>query len=90
MAEPDHPAYERLTRAYPRSGFAVAVAARSSLWLGPDHLLCIETTGYTETYKRFYFRDIQAVLIRQTKRQRNWTLAFGGLSLLFTIIAIVP
>jgi hypothetical protein len=31
-----------------------------------DHLLLISRTGYTETYKRFYFRDIQAVIIRKT------------------------
>ena len=40
--------------------------SRYSLWLGPDHLLCIETNGYTETYKRFYFRDIQAIITRRT------------------------
>ena len=53
MAEAE---YQRLTRAHPRSGFAVAFAARSSLWLGKDHLLCIDSTGFSESYKRFYFR----------------------------------
>jgi hypothetical protein len=33
---------------------------------GPDHLLQVSSTGYSETYKRFYFRDIQAFLIVRT------------------------
>jgi hypothetical protein len=37
-----------------------------TLWMARDHLLLISRTGYTETYKRFYFRDIQAVIIRKT------------------------
>ncbi len=35
-------------------------------WMARDHLLLISRIGYTETYKRFYFRDIQAVIIRKT------------------------
>lgn len=68
--------YQRLTCAQPRSGFAVALTSRSSLWLGKDHLLCIDSSGYTETYKRFYFRDIQAITIRTSKRRTilNWVL----------------
>jgi uncharacterized membrane protein len=31
-----------------------------------DHLLLVSRSGFTETYKRFYFRDIQAVIIRKT------------------------
>jgi hypothetical protein len=61
--------YIRLARPRLRSGFQVAFASRSSLWLGKDHLLCVETNGYTETYKRFYFRDIQAFTLRRTRRR---------------------
>lgn len=69
----------------------VAVAAGfSSLWLGKDHLLTIESTGYTEEYKRFYYRDIQAITVRKTKRQAVTgvvmgivTLFFAGLGLAF-------
>ena len=65
-------AYQRLSRTSSRTGFAVAVRSRGSLWLGPDHLLCVETNGYRETYKRFYFRDIQAIIIQHTKRRVIW------------------
>ncbi|MDD2706787.1 MAG: hypothetical protein PHV34_02160 [Verrucomicrobiae bacterium] len=37
------------------------------LWLGPDHLLhVIGSRWYNEIYTRFYYRDIQAVMIRKT------------------------
>ena len=62
MAEKE---YQRLTRArLRRAGFFTAVATRSSLWLGKDHLLCIDSNGYGEDYKRFYFRDIQTITLR--------------------------
>ena len=64
--------YHRLTRARARSGFAVAFVSRSSLWLGKDHLLGVDTSGYTETYKRFYFRDIQVITLVRTKRRTVW------------------
>jgi hypothetical protein len=64
--------YLRLTRARSRSAFAVAFMSRSSLWLGKDHLLCIDSNGYTETYKRFYFRDIQVVTLAATLRRKVW------------------
>lgn len=38
----------------------------SELWLAPDHLLCVDSDGFTESYKRFYFADIQAILTRKT------------------------
>jgi hypothetical protein len=71
--------YQRLTRARARSNFAVAFTSRSSLWLGEDHLLYADSNGYTETYKRFYFRDIQAITIRQTKRRLVWNWILGVL-----------
>jgi hypothetical protein len=58
--------YQRLTRARARSAFAVAFMSRTSLWLGPDHLLVVDSGGFTETYKRFYFRDIQAIVVQKT------------------------
>lgn len=34
----------------------------SSLWLGADHLLLVKSSRFREEYKRFYFRDIQAIV----------------------------
>lgn len=79
-------AYKRLTRARLRSAVAVAVASRSSLWLGPDHLLQIDSTGYNERYKRFFFRDIQAFVVTMTQRRRAWNWA---LAILMPVAAVL-
>jgi len=81
--------YIRLTRARPRAKFAVISAGNSSLWLGKDHLLCIDTTGYTENYKRFYFRDIQAFIIRKNDRYKWWGFFTGVLAAAFLIFAVI-
>lgn len=87
MAERD---YERLTRSGPRSAFEIIRIARASLWLGKDHVLCVETSGYsyTESYKRFYFRDIQAIIIRKNSARMIRSFALGGLALLFLVIVL--
>jgi hypothetical protein len=81
--------YKRLTRAGSRTALGIITVGRSSLWLGKDHLLVIDTNGYTENYKRFFFRDIQALLIRQTQRWLIWALVFGALAVVFGSILIV-
>lgn len=65
-------AYKRLTRDRIPRQFAVVSAGRVGLWLGSDHLLLVESSGFTETYKRFYFRDIQAITVRETMRRKIW------------------
>lgn len=47
-------------------GQAPGLWGYTRLYLGPDHLLQAESTGYVETYKRFYFRDIQALVVVPT------------------------
>jgi FtsH-binding integral membrane protein len=47
----------------------------STLWLGPDHLLAVDGRGYSENYRRFYYRDIQAIVTGRTSR---W-IAMAGL-----------
>ncbi len=87
MTEPE---YKRLTRAHSRAAFGIISTSRSSLWLGTDHLLGIDSSGYSETYKRFYFRDIQAILVRETGFRMVWGFIYGGLTALFALIAIAP
>jgi hypothetical protein len=41
---------------------------RYTLWLGPDHLLLVDSTRFSETYKRFYLPDIQTITIRKAPR----------------------
>jgi hypothetical protein len=54
-----------------------------TLWLGEDHLLLLDRMGYTETYKRFYFKDIQAVMIRRTAKADVVNIALAVLALGF-------
>ena len=77
--------YVRLTRARSRSDFGVAFVSRASLWLGSDHLLLVDSNGYTETYKRFRFRDIQAISIRETTRRKVWAVVWLTLAFLCMI-----
>src|SRR5262245_32212706 len=56
------------------------------LYQGPDHLLQVSSTGYSELYKRFYFRDIQAITIRKTDWANVWTVVFGVLFLGFFLL----
>lgn len=65
--------YRRLTQTrVRRKGFFAFAATRTSLWLGKDHLLSIDSSGYTEEYKRFYFRDIQAITLCGNQRRVVW------------------
>jgi hypothetical protein len=86
MAEPE---YRRLSRGRNRRRFAVVSTTRSSLWLGKDHLLVIDTSGYTETYKRFHFRDIQSLVLCRTDRWLYQAVILAALGCLFGLIAIV-
>lgn len=82
--------YQRLPgRGMRLDGNRLFAVSRSicSLWLGGDHLLLVDRTGYTETYKRFYFRDIQAVIIRKTKKAAVGNYLMGSLALLFALWA---
>ncbi len=48
------------------------------LYLGPDHLLQVASSGYQERYKRFHFADIQAIVLQRsgTFPVLNWV--FGS------------
>jgi hypothetical protein len=39
-----------------------------SCWLGDDHILLVEGTRFAETYRRVYFRDLQALVIQRKAR----------------------
>jgi hypothetical protein len=65
-----------------------AVMKQSRLWLGTDHLLAVSAVGYQESYKRFYFRDIQAVIVRRTTTGRTINQSLGPLAILSLAIAV--
>src|SRR2546423_5604950 len=61
-------------------GRGLVAAQRVQLYEGPDHFLQVSSSGYSESYRRFYFRDIQAVTIRKTHMGKVWIAIFGFLS----------
>lgn len=40
----------------------------SSVWLADDHLLLVKSARFREEYRRFYFRDIQAIVAADAMR----------------------
>jgi hypothetical protein len=62
---------------------------RYTLWLGPDHLLYISTGIFVEDYKRFYFKDIQSLMIYKTNAWKVWNIVLACLGALFLIMAIL-
>jgi hypothetical protein len=55
---------KKIYRRIAAGGFSAFEYVR--LYQGPDHLLEVYSFGYTETYRRFFFGDIQAFTIQMT------------------------
>lgn len=51
--------------------------SKSTLWLADDHLLVVEFNGYTESYKHFPYKDIQALIARKTSRHKVWSVVLA-------------
>jgi hypothetical protein len=39
---------------------------KASLWIAGDHILSVNSYRFTEEYRRYYLKDIQAIILRQT------------------------
>jgi len=63
-----------------------ALLGFSRLWLASDHLLLVESTGFSESYKRYYYRDIQSLTLRKTSTGLWWTVVWGALALASTAL----
>jgi hypothetical protein len=73
-------------RKLPGRGAGVGEASR--LFLADDHLLLVTATGFSESYRRFYLRDIQAITARKTV---TWAILNGavGFILFWMVIGLV-
>ena len=79
----------RKTRTYHKlAGSGLSLILKHSLWQGADHLLWVEGGFVQEHYRRFYFKDIQAVVLHPTRRQTLWALVWSLFVLLFTAIML--
>ncbi len=71
------------------SAFLALARTRCRLWLGDDHLLQVESAGgYSENYKRFSFRDIQAITLHRTRSWQTTNIVLGILTALFLVLAL--
>ena len=68
---------------------ATSSLSNASYWVGPNHLLVVEVTNYVERYRRFYFRDIQAILVQKSLVRLGWNLGFGVVAGLL-LIGLLP
>jgi hypothetical protein len=71
----------------PGSSFSVRTRAR--LYRGKDHLLSLHTTGYTESYKRFYFNDIQAIVAQKTGDGTLWSIVHAIFTAAWVLLALI-
>jgi len=84
MPEPD-PSDEIVYRPLPGNG----LSSWTSLFLGPDHVLMRIRAGWNEEYRRFYLRDLQAVVVRQTARSLVWTIVLACLLAAVAILVVM-
>ena len=70
--------YTRLPgRGLRREGFVALTRTWCTLWLADDHVLSVDNHVFSEDYKRFYFRDIQALVMRKTRRGAIWNIVIS-------------
>jgi len=62
-----------------------------SLHAAADHLLLRSSSGFVETYHRFYFTDVEAVTVRHTARGFYWNVALSvGLFVSLAVMLAKP
>ena len=76
------PRYQRLP------GRGATWSGPSRLWQGDDHILLVLTRGYLENYRRFFYNDIQAVIIRRTHTGKIWNAVWALIAVFFAFIAL--
>lgn len=64
------------------------VGGLNTLWQGKDHLLAVVYSFGTERYKRFYYHDIQAFILRKTPSGRIQNVVIGVIGLSFGFLAL--
>lgn len=73
-------------------GRSFGVTRWDTVWIGADHLLTVQASPDGDTYRRFFFRDIEAVIMRRTPARMWINIVFvlftlGGL-LLWSILSV--
>jgi hypothetical protein len=75
-------------RGFARTGISLVARVSSRLYLGKDHLIRVNTS-WTESYRRFYYSDILALVVRNTVAFLIWSLVLGFLTALFVLFCVM-
>ncbi len=66
------------------------------VWSSDDHVLLVRSRIFFETYRRFFFNDIQGIVVRRTDIGKLWNgiwalfvLMFSLLSLAFDMVGMI-
>jgi len=59
-------------------GRGLSFSGIGRMWLAEDHLLEVESLLISERYRRFFLKDIAAIVIRRTKVRLYWNLVHGA------------
>ncbi|MGA2185889.1 MAG: hypothetical protein ABSH47_22955 [Bryobacteraceae bacterium] len=62
---------------------------RDTLWLGPDHLLFVRSSRFTEDYRRFYLSDIQAIVLQQRPTGGRKVVDWAAIGLSVLAVALL-
>ncbi len=80
MIEPGSEGYEPLT---PKTSGVIG----GRLWIGEGHILSVEDHFFFQRYRRFYFKDIQAVWVQNTPAAALWAIFWIVCALPFLFLA---
>lgn len=75
--------YTRLTRNRSQLG------RYTSLWLGPDHLLLVTSSGYAEEYSRVMLRDVKGIFVTPSDLRLWCRLGFGIPALICLVVVLM-
>lgn len=64
------------------------VIAHHRMWKAADHLLVVKEVGCAEEYKRFYFSDIQALVIARSSSYLLWALLLPVIAMFISAFMI--
>ena len=62
---------------------------KSSVWAGPDHLLLVRGSRFRDEYKRFYYRDVQAIAVARAPRFHISTRAVAIVFACWAVSALI-
>lgn len=65
--------------AYRKLPGASGMLMKSKLWLGPDHVMHVRRSLFSEEYRRYYFRDIQAIVLTEKDSLALYLYALAGM-----------